>query len=109
MAGDEPGARREWTRAGAGRLQDKGSKLVDSRPVRTHRGRMDNAPSIPNRAGTKVGAAGRPRTPPDRGLVRGSPIRSTALSQSELEPKPAAAPQPPDRPSRHTLDRFPFC
>jgi len=67
---------------------------------------MDNAPSVPNRAGTKVEAAGRPRTLPDRELVRGLPIRSTAVSQSRPKPKPAAAPQPPDRPSRHTLDRF---
>jgi hypothetical protein len=37
MAGDEPAVQREWTRAGAGRLQDKGSKLADSRQVHTHR------------------------------------------------------------------------
>ena len=37
MAGDEPAVQREWTRAGAGRLQDKGSKLADSRHVHTHR------------------------------------------------------------------------
>jgi hypothetical protein len=33
MAGDEPGAQRERTHAGAGRLQDYGSKLVDSRKI----------------------------------------------------------------------------
>jgi len=37
MAGDEPGVQREWTRVGAGRPQDKGSKLVDSRQVHKHR------------------------------------------------------------------------
>src|SRR5262245_13164135 len=37
MAGDEPGGQREWTRAGAGRLQDKSSKLADSRQVHKHR------------------------------------------------------------------------
>ena len=37
MAGDEPAVQREWTRAGAGRLQGKGSKLVGSRQVHKHR------------------------------------------------------------------------
>jgi len=50
---------------------------------------MDNAPSIPNRAGTKMDAAGTSL------LVPGSLIRSTAMSQSQPEPKLAAAPQPP--------------
>ena len=37
MAGDESAVQREWTRAGAGRLQGKGSKLVGSRQVHKHR------------------------------------------------------------------------
>src|SRR5262249_16132606 len=67
---------------------------------------MDSAPSIPNRADTKVEAAGRPRTPLDRRrypLVRGSPIRSTALWQSQPEPQHAAASQPPERPSQGNI------
>ena len=57
---------------------------------------MDNAPSIPNRAGTKVEAAGRRWAPPHNSLVRGSPSHSTKLSQSQPEPNKAAALQPPD-------------
>ena len=108
MAGDGPGARHESILAGAGRLPDTGSKLVDSRRVHKHDNR-DNAPSIPSRADTSWEVAGR-RAPPDRRrFVRGTPIRSTASSQSKPMPEQAAAPQPPDWPSRNILDRLPFC
>jgi hypothetical protein len=51
MAGDRPGVWRESTHAGAGRLPDKGSKLVNSRRVDKHNNR-DNESSIPNRVDT---------------------------------------------------------
>ena len=41
--------------------------------------------------------------------MRGSPTRSTTLSQSQLEPEQAAAREPPKSPSPDILERFPFC
>src|SRR6516165_6509470 len=108
MACDKPGVRHGLTLAGTGRPRDKSSKLPDSRKVHKHKWHRDNAPLIPNRADTKVEAAGRRWAPPHNSLVRGSPSRSTKLSQSQPEPNKAAALQPPDA-IRNTLDRFPLC
>jgi hypothetical protein len=77
MACDKPGVRHGLTLAGTGRPRDKSSKLPDSRKVHKHKWHRDNAPLIPNRADTKVEAAGRRWAPPHNSLVRGSPSHST--------------------------------
>src|SRR5262249_59548250 len=85
MACDGPGVR-QLTLAGTGRLPDKNSKGMRNRGIHKHAADKQGSP-----------------------LVRGSQSPSTTLSQSPPEPKKAAALQPPDQPSRDTLDRFPFC